>query len=100
MDLTDGVGVDVALEMAGFNDSVNNAVRITRRGGKVVLFGVRNGNATLEDAHRVVMNGLSLHAVIGRVEKCFNDVVLGASFPGLSTGNVAIVHYPFVVSQG
>jgi len=66
MDLTDGVGVDVALEMAGFNDSVNNAVRITRRGGKVVLFGVRNGNATLEDAHRVVMNGLSLHAVIGR----------------------------------
>ena len=34
------------------------------------------------------------------VEKCFNDVVLGATFPALSTGNVAIVHYPFVVSQG
>ncbi len=66
MELTDGVGVDVALEMAGFNDSVNNAVRMTRRGGHVVLFGVRNGHATLEDAHRVVMDGLRLHGVVGR----------------------------------
>jgi len=66
LDLTDGVGVDVALEMAGFNDSVNNAVQITRRGGTVVLFGVRNGDAILEDAHRIVLNGLTLHAVVGR----------------------------------
>lgn len=66
LDLTDGVGVDVALEMAGFNDSVNNAIRITRRGGKVVLFGVKNGDVVLQDAHRVVMNGLSLHGVVGR----------------------------------
>lgn len=66
LDLTDGVGVDVALEMAGFNDSVNNAIRITRRGGKVVLFGVRDGDAVLQEAHRVVMNGLSLHGVVGR----------------------------------
>lgn len=66
LDLTDGVGVDVALEMAGFQDSVNNAIAVTRRGGKVVLFGVRNGDAILQDAHRVVMNGLSLHGVVGR----------------------------------
>lgn len=66
LELTDGVGADVALEMAGFNDSVNNAIRITRRGGKVVLFGLRNGNATLQDAHRVVMNGLELRGVVGR----------------------------------
>ena len=66
IDLTDGVGADVSLEMAGFNDSVNNAIQSTRRGGKVVLFGVRNGPAVLEDAHRVVMNGLSLHGVVGR----------------------------------
>lgn len=66
LDLTEGVGVDVALEMSGFNDSLNNAVRVTRRGGKVVLFGVKNGDAVLEDAHRVVMNGVSLHGVVGR----------------------------------
>lgn len=64
--LTDGVGVDVALEMAGFNDSVNNAIHVTRRGGTVVLFGVKNGDAVLQDAHRIVMNGLRIQAVVGR----------------------------------
>ncbi|MCB9669131.1 MAG: alcohol dehydrogenase catalytic domain-containing protein [Alphaproteobacteria bacterium] len=63
---TRGVGVDVAMEMAGFNSSVNNAIKITRRGGQVVLFGVKNGDTVLQDAHRIVMNGLSLHAVVGR----------------------------------
>jgi threonine 3-dehydrogenase len=64
--LTDGVGVDVAMEMAGHHSSLNNAIRITRRGGDVVLFGVRNGDAVVEDAHRLVMNGLNLHGVVGR----------------------------------
>ena len=66
LDLTDGVGVDVSLEMAGFNSSLNNALRITRRGGDVVAFGVQNGNATIENVHRVVMNGLRIQGVVGR----------------------------------
>ena len=65
-ELTRGVGADVTLEMAGMNSSVNNAIQITRRGGHVVLFGIRNGDAVLQDAHRVVMNGLTLHGVVGR----------------------------------
>jgi threonine 3-dehydrogenase len=65
-DLTDGVGVDVALEMAGFNSSFNNAIQITRRGGTVVAFGVQNGPCTIQDFHRVVMNGLQIQAVVGR----------------------------------
>jgi threonine 3-dehydrogenase len=64
--LTDGVGVDVALEMAGFNSSLNNAIKVTRRGGHVVLFGVKNGDAVIEDVHRVVMDGLQLHGIVGR----------------------------------
>ena len=64
--LTDGVGVDVAFEMAGFNSSLNNAIKIARRGGHVVLFGVKNGDAVVEDVHRVVMDGLQLHGVVGR----------------------------------
>ncbi|MSP54207.1 MAG: theronine dehydrogenase [Myxococcales bacterium] len=65
-DLTGGVGVDVAMEMAGFNSSLNNAIRLTRRGGHVVLFGVKNGDGVIEDLHRVVMDGLQLHGVVGR----------------------------------
>ena len=64
--LTDGVGVDVAFEMAGFNSSLNNAIKIARRGGHVVLFGVKNGDAVVEDIHRVVMDGLQLHGIVGR----------------------------------
>ncbi len=65
-DLTNGVGADVALEMAGRNDALNNALKSVRRGGKVVAFGVRNGDAVIEDVHKVVMDGLSIHGVVGR----------------------------------
>ncbi len=65
-ELTDGIGVDVAMEMAGFNSSLNNAIKMTRRGGDVVLFGVKNGDAVIEDSHRIVMDGLQLHGVVGR----------------------------------
>jgi len=64
--LTEGVGVDVAMEMAGFNAALNNAIKSVRRGGHVVMFGVKNGDAVIEDIHRVVMNGLQIHGVVGR----------------------------------
>jgi threonine 3-dehydrogenase len=63
---TRGVGVDVAVEMAGQNSSVNNALRCARRGGDVVLFGLKSGDFTLQGFDRVIVNGLTLHAVIGR----------------------------------
>jgi threonine 3-dehydrogenase len=66
LELTDGIGVDVAMEMAGFNSSTNNAIQITRRGGHIVLFGLKNGDAIFQDAHRIIMNGLNLHGVVGR----------------------------------
>ena len=61
-----GIGVDVALEMAGFNNSVNNAIQSTRRGGEVVLFGLKQGNFHIQQFDRVIVNGLTLHSVIGR----------------------------------
>jgi len=64
--LTDGVGVDVAFEMAGFNSSLNNSIKLARRGGHVVLFGVKNGDAVIEDVHRVVMDGIQMHGIVGR----------------------------------
>ena len=63
---TGGIGLDVALEMAGYNSSVNNAIRCTRRGGDVVLFGLHSGDFVLERFERVIMNGLTLTSVIGR----------------------------------
>ena len=48
------------------NTSINNAIKAVRRGGHVILFGVKNGNAVVEDIHRVVMDGIQLHGVVGR----------------------------------
>ena len=66
LDLTEGVGVDVAMEMSGFHSSLNNAIKITRRGGHVVMFGLKNGDGTIEDLHRIIMSGLTLHGIVGR----------------------------------
>ena len=63
---TCGDGADVSLEMAGFNSSLNNAIAGSRRGGDIILFGVRDGPMTIENYGRVIMNGLALHAVVGR----------------------------------
>ena len=52
--------------MVGHNSALNNAIKMTRRGGHVIMFGVRNGDVIIEDYHRVVMNGLQLHGVVGR----------------------------------
>ncbi|MEK9195510.1 MAG: alcohol dehydrogenase catalytic domain-containing protein [Patescibacteria group bacterium] len=66
MKLTDMIGVDVSFEMAGFNSSVNNCLYATRRGGEVILFGIKNGDGVIEDYNRLIVRGLTLHCVIGR----------------------------------
>lgn len=64
--ITDGLGVDVSFEMAGFNSSVNNCLYATRRGGDVVLFGIKTGDFVFEDFNRMIVRGFTIHNVIGR----------------------------------
>ncbi len=66
MSLTGGLGVDVSFEMAGFNDSVNNSIASVRRGGEVILFGLKTGDFMLEDYNRLVMKGITMYCVAGR----------------------------------
>ncbi len=66
MKITNGLGVDVSFEMAGFNSSVNNCLYATRRGGDVVLFGIKTGDFVFEDFNRMVVRGFTIHCVIGR----------------------------------
>jgi len=64
--LTYGKGVDVSLEMAGFNSSVNNCIAATRFGGSVVLFGIKDGDFMIPNFSRMIVKGLTVHNVIGR----------------------------------
>lgn len=66
MKITGGLGVDVSFEMAGFNSSVNNCLYATRRGGGIILFGIKQGDFVFEDYNRLIVRGFTLHAVIGR----------------------------------
>jgi threonine 3-dehydrogenase len=61
-----GNGVDVAIEMAGYNSSVNNAIRSVRMGGDVILFGIKSGDFHVEAFSDLVERGMTLHGVIGR----------------------------------
>ncbi len=67
MRLTYGKGVDVSMEMAGPASSLNNCIQSTRRGGHIILFGIKDGDMTIPNFSRsIVVHGLTLHGIIGR----------------------------------
>lgn len=65
-ELTYGKGVDVSMEMAGFNSSVNNCIEATRFGGHIILFGIKDGDFTIPHFSRMIVKGLTIHNIIGR----------------------------------
>jgi threonine 3-dehydrogenase len=65
-EITGGKGVDVSMEMAGFNSSVTNCLEATRFGGDVILFGIKDGDLVIPKFSSVIVKGLTLHSIIGR----------------------------------
>jgi len=61
-----GEGVDVALEMSGSNQALNTAIVSTRAGGDVILFGLSAGDYTITNFQQIIMQGKTLHSVVGR----------------------------------
>jgi len=98
LDLTDGLGVDVAFEMVGHNSALNNAIKVVRRGGHIVMFGVRNGDVILEDYHRIVMNGLQFHGVVGR--RIFDTWEITRALLEDRSNGIQDAIYNIILSQG
>lgn len=64
--LTDGQGVDVAIEALGRPETVVNAFMMTRDGGRVVLIGIAPGTATAGiEITRLVRRGIQLMGSYG-----------------------------------
>ena len=82
-----GGGVDVAMEISGHPDAINDAIRYTRAGGDVVLLGLPTDSAvTLQDfGKNIIFRGLTLHAVIGREMFATWDKMLELIAAGLDT---------------
>lgn len=64
--LTGGTGADYCLEMSGHPLSLQNAVDVSGNGSHIVLFGVSTGDLMVPNFQNFILQGKSIHAVIGR----------------------------------
>ncbi len=66
--VTEGVGVDVVLEMSGSAAAINFALEVVRMGGFLSLLGLPAGHSvTIEDYTRnVIFKGVTMQGIIGR----------------------------------
>ena len=63
---TDGLGVDVVLEMSGVPAAVHQALGEVRVGGRVQLLGIPARPMELDLATEVIFKGITLYGVVGR----------------------------------
>jgi threonine 3-dehydrogenase len=66
LDLTDGEGVDSALEMSGHPSAVHLCFKYVKNAGRVVLFGIPNAPVPLDLANELIFKGVRVHGVTGR----------------------------------
>ncbi len=67
MDHTDGNGVDIALEMVGSQDSVDDCFAMVRKAGRITAFGVASSNSLPIDYNNgIVFKGCQIHGISGR----------------------------------
>ncbi|WP_169569619.1 L-threonine 3-dehydrogenase [Sneathiella limimaris] len=66
LDLTNGHGPDVVLEVSGNGRALNDALEIAAPGATVALLGIPGGPVELDLGGKVVMKGISLLGVTGR----------------------------------
>jgi threonine 3-dehydrogenase len=63
---TDGLGVDVVLEMSGNPNAINTAFATLRSGGDYVALGLAGQNVSIDWTHHVVVRGITIHGIYGR----------------------------------
>lgn len=63
---TDGLGVDVALEMSGVHSAIHQALALVRLGGRVQMLGLPSRPMELDLANEVIFKGLTIYGVSGR----------------------------------
>jgi threonine 3-dehydrogenase len=67
MDLTDGIGTDIVLDMAGSPQSLTEGFKILRKGGRFTAFGVASGpSADIDYNNGIVFKGSQVHGINGR----------------------------------
>jgi threonine 3-dehydrogenase len=63
---TDGLGVDVVLEMSGVPAAIHQALALVRVGGRVQMLGIPARPVEIDFATEVIFRGLTIYGVVGR----------------------------------
>jgi len=66
LDLTDGLGPEVVLEMSGSPRALSDAFKVVQNGGDVVILGIPAGEVKVNWAEDIIFKGITIHAVNGR----------------------------------
>jgi threonine 3-dehydrogenase len=63
---TDGLGVDVVLEMSGVPSAIHQAFALVRVGGRVQMLGIPAKPMEIDFATEIIFKGLTIYGVVGR----------------------------------
>lgn len=66
LEATDGLGVDVVLEMSGNPNAINMGFACLRSGGDFVALGLSGQNVSIDWTRHVVVRGVTIHGIYGR----------------------------------
>jgi len=66
IDATEGIGVDVVLEMAGHPSAIRTGFDILRRGGRISLLGIPSRPISLDFADDIIFKGATIQGINGR----------------------------------
>ena len=62
----DNQGASLALEMSGAEESYKSLLYSTRKGGKIILFGLSNFDFKIPKIEDFILQGKSIHSIVGR----------------------------------
>jgi threonine 3-dehydrogenase len=65
-EVTDGLGVDVVLEMSGVPAAIHQAFDLVRVGGRVQMLGIPAKPMDIDFAREVIFKGITIYGVVGR----------------------------------
>ncbi len=67
LDDTDGIGVDVVLEMTGSQQGMADGLKVIRKGGRFSAFGIPAGPVEIDLANGIVFKGARMLGINGRL---------------------------------
>ena len=66
LEVTEGLGVDVVLEMSGNASAIRQGFKALRNGGRVSLLGIPSRNVDLDLANDIIFKGATVYGISGR----------------------------------